>query len=605
MNRLTKLPIVLLCVVFALFVVGCGAGEQGAPADPTQSDDQQTTNPVPPTSSSLPTPVATFVATATPRPTNTPSAAQETTALGGRLRIATIPPIQQLVGTWLGTTTSANMQVRPFTDPLLHTDRFDGSLVPGLATSWEANDDGTQWTFHLRDDVEFNRGWGPFTAHDVPHSVILNTREDAIATDTGLFRELFGQTQEEQLDNILALDNNTVQFNLVTPNSIVDFIASAQQGSLFIYSKAQFDAEGIESYDVLPGGVGPWQFEERTLDVNLLYSRVADHWRRSPFFEEMELILIPEENTRLAQLRTGQVQIGEVSRELHGDAEGAGLKVIQSQLPAIQIGFVIGGVYNPEAAGPCADGSEGCFWQPDEPHMDPRVREAINRAINRDEINQQLFGGIGQPHPAWGFHPALPGWNPRWSEEHEEKYGFDPEKARQLLKEAGQEGYKLKLLLTELPGAPEMIPMGEAAYSYLRNVGIDVESEAIEWSSYRANYYRPGKLHGVIAASRGTYRPAEITLRFYNRSGPTGFFRTSVDPMTDVLYDKATQSVDAAVKTDALQQIGDLNFDLYSMVPIVWLPAEIVIDPKEIGEYVWPGSINASFTHTEYITPAQ
>ena len=196
MNRLTKLPIVLLCVVFALFVVGCGAGEQGAPADPTQSDDQQTTNPVPPTSSSLPTPVATFVATATPRPTNTPSAAQETTALGGRLRIATIPPIQQLVGTWLGTTTSANMQVRPFTDPLLHTDRFDGSLVPGLATSWEANDDGTQWTFHLRDDVEFNRGWGPFTAHDVPHSVILNTREDAIATDTGLFRELFGQTQE-------------------------------------------------------------------------------------------------------------------------------------------------------------------------------------------------------------------------------------------------------------------------------------------------------------------------------------------------------------------------------------------------------------------------
>ncbi len=57
--------------------------------------------------------------------------------------------------------------------------------------------------------------------------------------------------------------------------------------------------------------------------------------------------MIPEENTRLAQLRTGQVQIGEVSRELHGDAKGAGLQVIQSQLPAIQMGFVIGGVYTP------------------------------------------------------------------------------------------------------------------------------------------------------------------------------------------------------------------------------------------------------------------
>ena len=233
------------------------------------------------------------------------------------------------------------------------------------------------------------------------------------------------------------------------------------------------------------------------------------------------------------------------------------------------------------------------------------MREAINRAINRDEINQQLFGGIGERHPTWGFHPNLPGWTPRWSEEFDEKYGFDPEKARQLLKEAGQEVYKLKLLLTELPGAPEMIPMGEAAYSYLSNVGIDVESEAIEWSSYRAEYCRPGKLHGVIAASRGTYRPAQITLRLYNGSGPTGFFRTFVDPMTDVLYNTATQAVDPVVKADALRQIGDLNFDLYSMVPIVWLPAEIVVDPKEIGEYVWPGTINASFTHTEYITPAQ
>ena len=597
-------PSSLLTVTVATLtfvIIACsGAGENTVSEEPTQSGA-----PTQAISSAPATPATTIVATPTPRPTNTPSAAQGSTTLGGRLRIATIPPIQQLVGTWLGTTTSANMQVRPFTDPLLHTDRFDGSLVPGLATSWEVNDDGTQWTFHLRNDAEFTRGWGLFTAHDVPHSVILNTREDAIATDTGLFRELFGDTQEEQLNNIVALDDHTVRFNLVIPNSIMDFIASAQQGSLFIYSKAQFDAEGIESYDVHPGGVGPWQFEERRLDVNLLYSRVADHWRRSPFFEEMELILIPEENTRLAQLQTGQVQIGEVSRELHGDAVRAGLKVIQSQLPAIQVGFVIGGVYNPEAAGPCADGGEGCFWQPDEPHLDPRVREAINRAINRDEINQQLFGGMGQRHPTWGFHPNLPGWNPRWSEEFDEKYGFDPEKARQLLKEAGLEGYKLKLLLTELPGAPEMIPMGEAAYSYLSNVGIDVESEAIEWSSYRAEYYRPGKLHGVIAASRGTYRPAEITLRFYNRSGPTGFFRTSVDPMTDVLYNTATQSVDPVVKADALRQIGNLNFDLYSMVPIVWLPAEIVIDPKEIGEYVWPGSINASFTHTEYITPAQ
>ena len=180
---------------------------------------------------------------------------------------------------------------------------------------------------------------------------------------------------------------------------------------------------------------------------------------------------------------------------------------------SIQVAFIIGGVYNPEEAGPCADCSEGCFSRAEEPHLYPRGLEAINRAIDRDEINQQLFGGIERQHTVWGYHPALPGYSLRWTEEFDDKYGFDPAKARQLLQVAGQEGYEMKLLLTELPGVHEMIPMGEAAYIYLSDVGINVESEAIEWSTYRADYYRPGKTNGTLAASRGTYRPADITLR--------------------------------------------------------------------------------------------
>ena len=609
-------PTIITVMVAALLLaigVACGgaADEPSAPSagQTDQQGQQQGTSGSAPAATEAPAMEATAVptpviATATPSPTNTPTAAQEVATVGGRLRIATIPPVQQLVGSWLGTTTSANTQVRPFTDPLVHTDRFDGSLVPGLATEWEANEDGTQWTFFLRDDVDFHDGTR-FTANDVPHSASLIIREDAIATDTGLFRGLFGDNEEELLSNIVALDDNTVQFNLKTPNSLMDFFAGAQQGNLFMYSKAQYDDGGIEAYEN-PTGVGPWKFEERTIDVNLLYSRNADHYRRSPFFEEMEYVLIPEETTRLAQLTTGQVQIGEISRELHTDAEGENLAVLQSELPSIQVAFIIGGVYNPEEAGPCKqEGFENCFYQAGEPHLNPMVREAINRAINREEINTELFGGIGRQHTVWGYHPALPGYNSRWTEEFDEKYGYDPERARQLLDESGYAGYDLTLLLTELPGVPEMIPMGEAAFSYLTDIGINVTTQPIKWSDYRAKYYRPGKTHGTLAATRGTYRPADITLRFYNRSGDAGFWRTSVDPMTDALYDKATQSVDPEVKAKALSDLGDLKFDLYSEVPIVWLPAQIVVNPAEIGEMAWPGNINASFTHTEYITPAQ
>ena len=94
-----------------------------APAVPAQPDAQSAAAP------------ARIIATATPSPTNTPSTAQETEVIGGRLSVAVTPPVQELVRGWLGTTTSANAQVRPFAEPLVHTDRFDGSLQPGLATA--------------------------------------------------------------------------------------------------------------------------------------------------------------------------------------------------------------------------------------------------------------------------------------------------------------------------------------------------------------------------------------------------------------------------------------------------------------------------------------
>ena len=583
------------------------AGEQpaaatAAPVQPTAATTPPTQPPAAAasgqTAPAAATPAPTVVATATPRPTNTPSAAQQTAAVGGRLRIAVTPPVQELVRGWLGTTTSANAQVRPFAEPLVHTDRFDGSLQPGLATEWEiAKPDGTQWVFRLRQGVPFHRDWGEFTAHDVPHSAALVIQEEAIATDTGLFRGLFGQTEAELLDNIRAVDDYTVEFNLLRPEAAMDFVVSAQQGNYFIYSKDQWDAEGLDGYIDNPAGNGPWQFESRQLGVggNILYSRVADHWRQTPFWSELEQINTPEPATRLANLLTSQVQIAEVNRDLHPEALAGGMTIVESELPSIQVAFVMGGIFSPLSP----------YHDPSDPHLDVRVREAINRAINRQEINETLFSNYGSPHPVWGFHPSLPGWDDRWSREFDDKYGFDPDRARALIKESGHEGYPLKLIITQLSGVPEMIPMAEAAFTYLSDIGIDVEAEEMEWARFRADFYRPGKTHGTIAPIRGTMRPAEVTLRFYNRSGPEGFQRIVPDPRLDELYVEAITAVNPEVKANALRQAGDIKFDQYAEVPIVWLPSQIAINPEEVGEFVWPGNINTAITHMEYITTAQ
>ena len=613
-----KPTIVLTIAASLLLVVGIacgGAAEEPAPAAPAAAPPtaapaaQQSGGGSAPAATTAPagqpqqqapaaTAAPTIVATATPRPTNTPSAAQESTAVGGRLKIAVTPPVQELVRGWLGTTTSANAQVRHFAEPLVHTDRFDGSLQPGLATDWEISKaDGTQWVFRLREGIPFHRDWGEFTANDVPHSAALIIGEEAIATDTGLFRGLFGQTADELFENIKVIDDYTVEFNLQRPEAAMDFVVSAQQGNYFIYSKDQWDADGEPGYVDGAVGTGPWRYESRQLGVggNLLYSRVEDHWRQTPHWAEMEQINTPEPATRLANLLTGQVQIAEVNRDLHSQAKEGGMIIVESELPSIQVAFVMGGIYSPHSP----------YHDPSDPHLDIRVREAINRAINREEINETLFSGFGSPHPVWGFHPSLPGWNDRWSREFDEKYGYDPDRARELIKDSGHEGYPLKLIITQLSGVPEMIPMAEAAFTYLSDIGIEVEAEEMEWARFRADFYRPGKTHGTIAPIRGTMRPAEVTLRFYNVSGPEGFQRIVPDPKLDELYAEAITAVNPEVKANALRGAGDIKFDLYAEVPIVWIPSQIAINPNEVGEFIWPGNINTAITHMEYITTAQ
>ena len=227
-------PTILLAVIASMLLltgIACGGttqetdtGSEQATTAPDTGGSAGSDQPPQPGSTSI-------ISTATPSATNTPSAAQQSESVGGRLSMAVTPPVQELVRGWLGTTTSANAQVRMFSDPLVHTDRFDGSLQPGLATDWEITKaDGTQWVFRLRENIPFHGDWGEFTAHDVPHSAALIIGEEAIATDTGLFRGLFGQTEDELLQNIRVIDDYTVEFNLLRPEASMEFVVLGTTG---------------------------------------------------------------------------------------------------------------------------------------------------------------------------------------------------------------------------------------------------------------------------------------------------------------------------------------------------------------------------------------
>ena len=102
-----------------------------------------------------------------------------------------------------------------------------------------------------------------------------------------------------------------------------------------------------------------------------------------------------------------------------------------------------------------------------------KVRQAMNKAINRKEINDELFGGVGEEIKVWGFHSTLPGWNPDWDARWEEMYGYDPERAKELLAEAGYpNGFKVKVNLSTSTSVPEQIQVGEASTKHTQHLSL-------------------------------------------------------------------------------------------------------------------------------------
>ena len=524
-------------------------------------------------------------------PVPAPAAAPAPTPTVERLKFATTAPWIEVVLSWKGGSFATNLIVRNFAEPLVETDPRTGALIPGLATSWEmTTPDAKTWTFKLRKGVPFHFGWGEFTAKDVVHTISQIVGE-GLATDSGLFRTLFGTTEEEVRKSVQTPDDYTVVFKLLRPELNLDFVVSAQAGNLLIHSKAQWDKEGLAGTQKQPAGTGPWQFVEQQLGQWLLFRRVENHWRKTPEFQEFQMLFVPEEATRLAMLMSGEVHITEVARDLHKGLIAQGMKVFNSQLPGTQTAFLLGGNYRPDTPA----------YDPTVPVVKVKVREAINRAINRKELRDLIFKGVGEPLLVWAYHPKLPGWNPEWEKKFEEKYGYDPVRARQLLAEAGYpKGFKTKIVIVPFPGFPETTALGEALFNWLRTIGIEPETQDMELSQLREPA-RTKKAHNLIWAMRTSFTTPVTLLRFYNISGPAGRLFTYENKLIDEKYQQVVNSADKAEQERLLREIGDIKFNDYAEAPLAWLPGQVVVNPKVVAEYIFPGKVDAVFTHFEYV----
>jgi peptide/nickel transport system substrate-binding protein len=334
-------------------------------------------------------------------------------------------------------------------DHLIERD-FEGNIVPGLASSWTIVDESTL-EFELRDDVTFHNG-EPFTAESVKFSVERMLAEEE-APNQGKFTAI---------DSVEVVDDYTVRLNLNRPDGTVfDSLTSR----LAMLPPAYFEEVGAEGFAQAPVGTGPFSFVEWMPDDHVTLVANEDYWEGSykgmPQVDTVIFRPITEPATRMAELQAGGVDIiQDVLPDQMDDIESAGLVVVPDE--AFQLQYVFFTTDDEEA-----------------PTYDVKVRQALNYAVDVDAIIENLLAGLGS-HIASPIGPGYLGENLDV-----EPYPYDPEKAKELLVEAGfADGFETTLDVTTA-GHTDVI---DAVAGFLSEVGVEVTIQDYELGQFNQNW---------------------------------------------------------------------------------------------------------------------
>jgi peptide/nickel transport system substrate-binding protein len=471
-----------------------------------------------------------------------------------------------------------HLQYDPFLETLLDIDPKTGEFTPRLAEKWQASPDLKEWTFWLRKGVQFHNGFGEFTAKDVVHSHAFMLRQDATATFVGIWRNA---------EEVKVVDDYQVVFRMKRPVSMIPYLSS-RCCDLRIVSKAQWDKEGLEGFDKRPAGTGSYRYLDRKLGLSISYERVDNHWSGERLdFKELEIRIVSEATTRLAMLLGGEAHIVDLPRELQQEAIDRGMKLISSSQPVDWISVYFGGQYY-------LPGDEK--FKSDVPWTNKKVRQALNMAVNRKELMETIFAGKAVPAHVSGWLPISEGWNPEWVSQFDQLYGYNPAKAKELLKEAGYTTgtLPLKIVAFTNPGESEGPQVAEALQIYFKDVGINATIDVLDWAKVR-DMARSKSAHCCIWPNIITWRPSEEWIRG-SHSG-LGNGHSFVDEFIQKTYLTWAQAVDPAERQRLAQAIGNHLYENFADMPLFWFYNEVAVNPKVVADWQYPGLGGGRSTH--------
>ena len=637
--RFLNFPVISLLAALAVagVIVGCGGtSEEGSAAPAAAPTDapvavRATNTPAP--AQALPTPTQRVsVQQVTPRPTLAPDTLDGQLTTERLILVLDSPILSSMLDCEV--TGSGVVVYRMSAEFMVDASRFDGSYEPMLATEWSITPDGRTWNFKLRQGVRWQHGWGDFTAQDVANSMAYYTNPECRASYSDYFRSDPGVEVEIVNDYEVnmhmqlrpAVDfvywysgyrgipqSSSAQWDQACPNGAADY-GTTETGIPLEYCKASRDAV----YE-LSARTGPYQFVSFEEGVGWEWEVVPyDHWRVNPDFSEIEIKDVKEPATRLAIMLAGEGHIAAINRALLEDAIKGGLEIFDSSVTANTTFALFGGLYYttgkkgvPEdlSAEKQAELREGynVVAARDEEHpwnipgeTGRLVRQAMNKALDREQINAAIFRNAGGRQWVATLAPELPaGYNPAWEERWDELYGYDPAKAKELLAEAGYpNGFSFRIPIFTLSAVPEMPDMMEAMAKFWIAVGLEPQLDPVEASTW-INNLRGLDTDCCVYPFRGPAAPVDTRVHFYFSAERV--FRAYTSDDIQETKNRALRALNESDATADWQKVTDEIFYQSGTIPGWTLPVSAVVNPDVIAEYIFLGPNNGNYVYLEYV----
>jgi peptide/nickel transport system substrate-binding protein len=399
-------------------------------------------------------------------------------------------------------------------------------MAPSLAVKWQESADGLTYDFELRPGVTFHNG-DPFTAEDVQFSFARYKGANATLL-------------KEKVKNVEIVNPQQVRFHLHEPwPDFLTFYGTLASGAGWIVPKRYIEKVGEAEFKQAPIGLGPYRFASNQPGVELTLEANPTYWRKAPSIKRLVLKSVPEASTRLAMMKRQEADIayalyGPLAEEVERDKN---LKLEPVPLPSGRW-IVLHDQYDQKS-----------------PWADQRVRLAANHAINREAINDaetlghSIVTGNTIPH-MFEFALKL------------EPYAYDPQKAKQLLKEAGYaNGFEAGECATDAVYAG----VAEAVANDLTAVGIRTKVRAMERAAMFAAHSEK-RLKNLSSQASGTFGNAATRVEaFMYSKGSQSFLQ---DPEIDAWYLQQAKERDRTKREALLHKIQQKVYDESRFLPI-------------------------------------